>query len=70
MIDRSKLFTRKGRLGEEHKQDDYAAWDALGDAAKFAAAWELVEEAYLLQGRKLDELRFQRSVTHIERRRV
>ncbi len=68
-MDRSKLFTKKGLLSEKDKAEDYAEWNALGDEAKFKAAWELVTTAYIIQGRDLNELRFQRSVTNIERGR-
>ena len=69
MNDRSTLFTRLGRLGvDDDKALDYAEWDKLGDQARFDTAWELVVQAYELQGRDPNELRFQRSVENLERK--
>jgi hypothetical protein len=71
MKDRSNYFTKIGRLGEEdEKLLDYQAWEKLGAEAKFNAAWELVQQAWILQGKSLDELRFCRSVTNIIRKKM
>ena len=68
-MDTSKLFTHFGKLGDEDdKLRDYAAWDHLGAEARFQAAWELVVDAWKMQGRDLDELRFQKSVTNLIRK--
>jgi hypothetical protein len=63
------LFERKGKLGQDsdEKLRDYAYWDALGDEAKFAAAWELVLLAYEVKGLNPDELRFQRHIEKLSR---
>ena len=69
MVDRTKLFTRLGKLGEpDDKLADYAQWAKLGDEARFQAAWELVVQAALINGTNPDELRFQRSVTRLVRK--
>jgi len=61
-----EIFTRLGRLGEDDDRlADYQHWDQLGDEARFRTAWELVVQAYELQGRSPNELRFQRSVTDL-----
>jgi hypothetical protein len=65
---RRDLFERKGKLGEDdEKLRDYAYWAALGDEAKFSAAWDLVVLAYEVKGRNPDELRFQRNIEKLSR---
>ena len=44
-------------------------WAALGDEEKFTQAWEMVKQAHLIKGGNLDELRFQRSVVFVGRKR-
>ena len=48
---------------------DIEFWQSLTDDQRLAAAWELVEDAHVLKGGNLDELRLQRSVTSLKRRR-
>ena len=61
-----QLFTRLGRLGDDDDRlADYEHWDRLGDEARFQAAWDLVVQAYELQGKDPNELRFQRSVANL-----
>ncbi|RMG41085.1 MAG: hypothetical protein D6719_09370 [Candidatus Dadabacteria bacterium] len=70
MGDKKNWFTRMGRLGEDDdKTAEYAAWDKLGNEERFRVAWELVVEAHKIKGRDLDELRFQRSVENIYRKK-
>lgn len=38
-------------------------WQAVSPDRRARAAWEMVEEAWKLQGRSPDELRFQRRIT-------
>ena len=65
---RKDLVEKKGRLIHDNdKVADYQYWDKLGDEAKFAAAWELVVQAYEIKGLSTDELRFQRSVEKLSR---
>jgi len=60
---------RLGKLSEERdRSNDYDVWDSLGDEARNKAAWELVLQAALMQGKSLDELRFQRSLTKLIRK--
>lgn len=62
------IYERKGRLGQEdEKALDYAFWDEQGDDVRFQAAWDLVIQAYEIQGKNLDELRFQRSAEKLTR---
>jgi hypothetical protein len=41
-------------------------WQSQSPAARFAAAWELVETAWQIKGRPLHELRLQRSAHRLE----
>lgn len=63
-------YARLGKLGEcDDKLTDYQHWRELGSEACFDTAWELVICAFELKGRDLDELRFQRSIENICRRK-
>lgn len=46
---------------------DLHFWQSQPPAARFDAAWELVETAWLIKGRPAHELRLQRSAHHLER---
>ncbi len=68
-MDRSKLFTRLGKVGEDDSRADvYRYWDELGSEARFKAAWELVVEAMKIKGMESNEFRLQRSVTALFRK--
>jgi hypothetical protein len=58
-------YTRLGKLGEDDRLDTYERWDELGDEERFKATWDLVVQAHEIQGKDLDELRFQRSVENL-----
>ncbi len=68
MTDRKDLFVRLGKLADDDRSVDYAYWNSVGDEERYRAAWELVVQAYELQGKVMDELRFQRSVTKLVKR--
>ncbi len=57
-----------GRLEDAEKFPDLRYWQGQSDAAKFAAAWEMVLEAHALKGEDLSESRLQRSVASLQRR--
>lgn len=68
-MDRSRLFTRLGTLGEDDdRQAVYDFWDQAGDTARFEAAWEMVVFAMKMKGTPIDDLRLQRSVTKLVRK--
>ncbi len=48
---------------------DIDFWQALGDAKIFAAAWELVVTAWVAKGRDPKDLRLDKSVERLIRRR-
>ena len=69
MVDRSKLFTRLGKVGEDDcRLDVYRYWDELGSVARFTTAWELVVEAMKIRRMEPNEFRLQRSVTSLTRK--
>lgn len=54
---------REASLGEETKRHDLEFWQKVSSTARFAAAWELVKQAYALRGKRgIGELRLQRTV--------
>ena len=64
------VMTRLGRMSDgDDRSFDIEFWQSLTDDQRLAAAWELVEDAHVLKGGNLDELRLQRSVTSLKRRR-
>jgi hypothetical protein len=66
---RNTLYVRLGKLGDDDtRQSDYQRWNQLGDDARFKAAWELVVQAYEIQGKDLNELRLQRSIENLIRK--
>ena len=60
---------RKGKIEQMDRSFDVAFWQKLGPEAIFAAAWEMVEDAYRWKGQSVEELTFQRSVESIQRPR-
>ena len=64
-----RSYSRLGKLGQDDdKVSEYQHWNTLGDTERFRVAWDLVVQAFLMKGKSLAELRFQRSVTRLERR--
>lgn len=47
---------------------DIAFWQKVGDAARFAAAWQMVKEVQLIRGQSGELPRMQKNVTRIIRR--
>ena len=64
---RGTVMWRAVPLEEADREFDLAFWQSQSPAARFAAAWELVEDAWLIKGRPSHELRLQRTAHHLER---
>lgn len=58
-----------GRREDAERYPDVAYWQSQPDAKKFEAAWQMVIEAYAIKGEDISELRLQRSVGGLQRRR-
>lgn len=58
-----------GKIGDAPQYPDVPYWQAQTDEAKFAAAWEMVIDAYAIKGVDESELSFQRSVGGFQKRR-
>ena len=56
------VMERIGKVSESDRRFDVEFWQRQGSGAIFAAAWEMVVEAYRLKGKGESELAFQRSV--------
>lgn len=63
------IMTRLVRGRAPGREFDIAFWQALGPRKILEAAWDLVVTAAAAKGIHEDQLRLQRSVTRIERRR-
>jgi hypothetical protein len=57
------------RRGEEEKAFDREFWRRAGSEARLEAAFEMVREVALFRGQDPDELRLQRTVESLQRRR-
>jgi hypothetical protein len=62
------IMERVGKVGESDRSFDAEFWQRQGSTAIFAAAWEMVVEAYRFRNRE-SELSFQRPVESIQRQR-
>ncbi len=56
-----------GKLEDLDRSFDLQYWQAQPSAARFTAAWEMVEFAHQLKGKPARELRLQRSVENFQR---
>lgn len=55
------------RIEECDQSFDRAFWQAQDATARFAAAWELVMNAYRFKGHDVRQLQLQKSVEHFQR---
>ncbi len=60
-------MSRLKRLEDSDRSFDIEFWQRLGDAAIFAAAWDMVVFAHKFKGRNASELAFQRTLKKIKR---
>jgi hypothetical protein len=61
------VMARLVRSEDADRTFDIEFWQRLGDAAIFAAAWEMVVFAHGFKGRNASELAFQRTLKKIQR---
>jgi hypothetical protein len=59
------VMERIGRVSESNRSFDVEFWQRQGSSAIFAAAWEMVLDAYRLRNRE-SELSFQRTVESLK----
>lgn len=64
---RGTVMWRAVSLDDADRDFDHHFWRSQPPAARFAAAWEMVETAWLIKGRPAHELRLQRTAHHFER---
>jgi hypothetical protein len=60
------IMERIGKVSESNRSFDVEFWQRQGSTAIFAAAWEMVVEAYRWKKKSDAELAFQRSVECIK----
>jgi len=60
------IMERIGKIGDSDRRFDLEFWQRQGSTAIFAAAWEMVVEAYRWKHKSESELAFQRSVECIK----
>ena len=64
------VMTRMGKLSDgDDRSFDIEFWQSLTHEQRMNAAWELVTDYWSIKGKSPDELRLQRSVTSLKRRR-
>ena len=61
------VMERLTRLADADRSFDIEFWQRQGDAAIFAAAWEMVVFANKFKGRDASELTFQKTLKKIKR---
>jgi hypothetical protein len=61
----SRVVRRKQR---DDRSFDIEFWGKVGDAGRFAAAWQMVREVRLMRGQSGELPEMQKSVTRIRRR--
>jgi len=64
---RGTVMWRAVPLDQADRDFDLMFWQSQSPAARFAAAWELVQTAWMMKGRPAHELRLQRTAHHLER---
>jgi len=64
---RTGIVERFGKLEDLDRSFDLTFWQAQPEAARFAAAWELVVLAWRMKGKDVGELRLQRTVESFQR---
>lgn len=64
-----EIQERLVKRGEEEKDFDREFWRAAGHEARWNAAFEMVVEYHRFKGEDINELRLDRSVEHIFRRK-
>lgn len=67
-MDRPNVTVRKGRLGETDEPWEARLREAVSPDDRFAEAWLLSEELWLLKGWNPDESGLSRSVARVVRR--
>ena len=70
MSDKPRVVTAKlVKRGVEEEEFDQAFWREAGHQARLDAAFDMVKEFYLFRGEDAGELRLQRSVAVVKRRK-
>jgi len=68
--DGRQINTRLTRFGERPDREfDIQFWQSLSSEARAEAGWELVTSYWEMKGKTSDELRLQRSIESVQRRR-
>jgi len=63
------IVARMTRRGSREERDfDREFWRKAGPEARFAAAWQMIDECALIRGKNVRESRLQRSVQTVFRR--
>lgn len=63
---RGIVMWRSVSLEQADREFDYTFWQSQPPEARFAAAWEMVQNAWLIQSRPAHELRLQRTVIRVQ----
>jgi hypothetical protein len=62
------IMARKTTLEKADRSFDLEFWQRMGSRARFAAAWQMVNEFRVIRGLHGRQPRLQRSVTRIQQR--
>lgn len=67
MKSKRKITARLIHIQDDDRSFDLEFWQMLGAEARFAAAWEMVNEVHAIRGEDASQPRLQRSVENIQR---
>ncbi len=66
---RTEFVEKTGKIEDLNRDFDLQFWQSQSDTQRFSAAWELVVQAFIIQGKDAGQLRLQRTVENFERQR-
>ena len=69
MVDKRVKMSRLIHRSEDNGQFDLDFWQQMSPQARYEATWEMVVSYYLSKGKTLAELRLDRSIARLKRRK-
>jgi hypothetical protein len=64
LIMRTGFVEKTGKIEDMNRDFDREFWQTQSDTQRFAAAWELVVQAFIIQEKDVSGLRLQKTVEH------
>ena len=61
---RTGFTENTGKIEDMNRDFDLQFWQSQSDTQRFVAAWELVIQAYMIEGKDVSHLRLQSTIEH------